>query len=85
MHGLWKLSLIGVHELERQKETHTVMRAREGLVLGESLHYHLFQLYVSFISHARLRPVLGGCSKDRKNNVLKHSTLTQHAYSKWQL
>lgn len=22
MHGLWKLSLIRVHELERQKETH---------------------------------------------------------------
>lgn len=58
----------------KDKRRHTVnIYFAEGLVLGEPYITICFNFI--FISHVTTL-VLGG--KDRKNNVLKHSTLTQH-------
>lgn len=63
--GLWQLSLIHVHESEKQKETNIVLKVTEYLVPGQALYITIcFGFTLGLFLIRRTLPVLGQCSKD---------------------
>ena len=74
-----------MHELERQKETNTVMKATEYVVLGQALYITIYFNFILVLFLIEDYNLSWEAVLKIENNVLKHSTLTQHAYCQWQL